>query len=182
MAVKKLHTRDLFVCIGKVLKPFGIQGALKIQNFSDIPDRFESLDFIYIGPSIDLAVPYQMEAVEYHNRYIILYLLRYTDRNIAESLQGYYCYIPKTQQEELPEDNFYVDDLLGIKVLGAEGNDIGTVSDVISNPANDVLVVDTQGGEALIPMVADIIHEIDLDKGTIIVQLIEGMLEDYRVG
>lgn len=181
MVVKRIHTRDLFVCVGRVLKPFGIQGALKIQNFSDIPDRFERLNFIYIGPSIDLAVPYEMEAVEYHNRYIILFLLRYTDRNIAESLQGSYCYIPRTQQEELPEDNFYVEDLIGMNVFNPEGKEIGTVSDVISNPANDVLVVDTQGGEALIPMVADIIQKIDLDEGAVVVQLIEGMLEDYRV-
>ena len=181
MPVTMIHTRDFFVCIGKVLKPFGIQGALKIQNFSDIPDRFENMDFLYIGPSTDLAVPYEIVSVEYHNRYIILYLLRYTNRNIAESLQGFYCYIPKSQQEALPEDNFYVDDLLGMKVENTAGREIGTVSDVISNPANDVLVVQTQGGEALIPMVVDVVQEINLADGKVIVQLIEGMLEDYRV-
>lgn len=181
MGVTRLHDRDLFVCIGKVLKPFGINGALKIQNFSDIPDRFENLDFIYVGPSVDLAVPYEMEAVEYHNRYIILYLLRYTNRNIAESLQGYFCYIPKAAQEQLPEDNFYVDDLIGMTLKSDNNKLIGSIRDVIPSPANDVLVVDAPGGELLIPMVSEIVKHVDLAAGEITIQPIEGMLEDFHV-
>lgn len=180
MSVTRISTKDLFVCIGKILKPFGTEGQLKVQNFSDIADRFHTISTVYIGPTINLAAPYSIESVHEHNRKVILTLHNYTSRDAAESLHGFYCYVPKLDRESLDDDSFYVEDLLGLKVITTEGAFIGTITDVLSIPANDVLAVRTNDKEVLVPMVGEIVKVVNMEEGTITISPIDGLLETFR--
>jgi 16S rRNA processing protein RimM len=91
------------------------------------------------------------------------------DVTAAEALQ--WEYLEATGRPELDEDEFLADDLIGLSVVTIEGETLGTIDDVMPYPAQDVLQV----GEIMIPMVKQFVKEVDLEKGSVTVQLIPGM-------
>lgn len=177
MGVKRISNNDLFVCVGKVLRPVGVEGALKVQNYTDIPDRFENLAEIYIGPTTELAVPYSVNSMEYRSKNIILTLEQHESIDFVEHLRGYFCYLPRLEDHELEENEFLVDDLIGLDVEYSGGEPIGTVKDILSSPANDVLIIRREQDEVLLPMVGEFIREVNVSNGRIIINPVDGILE-----
>jgi len=177
MGVKRIKNNELFVCIGKVLRPVGVEGAIKIQNYSDVADRFDNLEDIFIGPTTDLAIPYAVESVEYRGNNIVLQLIDHESIEAVKHLQGLFCYMPKSAQEPLGEDEYYVDDLLGLDIQNTDNKIIGVVKDIIQSPANDVLVIDNGGNEVLLPMVGEFIQKVDIAAGVIIINPVEGIID-----
>lgn len=175
MPIKKIQIWDQFHCVGKVLRPQGVKGELKIQNFSDIPGRYKSLEYIYIGPSARLSAPYKVDEVKETRGYVFLRLESGNSINDVEQLGGLYCFVPENILPDLPDDQFYVKDLVGLKVYDTEEKQVGVVDDVLQNPANDVLVVKRDGQEYFIPMVEEFIISIDLENQRINIKLIEGL-------
>lgn len=177
MGVKRIKNSDLFVCIGKVLRPVGVEGALKIQNYSDVTDRYKELEVVFIGPTTELAVPYDIESVEYRGKNVVLHLINHESIEQVEHLRGLFCYLPKTEQEPLDEDEYYIDELIGLEIQNTEQEIIGTVKDIIQAPANDVLVINNNGDELLLPMVDEFIKTIDIETGIIVINPVEGILD-----
>jgi len=91
----------------------------------------------------------------------------------AEALQWAYLGIPELDRPELDEDEYLTKDLIGLKVTTIEGQELGSIEDVIAMPAHDVIKI----GELLIPAVGEFIKGIDLKAGTMTVKLIPGMLD-----
>ncbi|MCF7804990.1 MAG: ribosome maturation factor RimM [Candidatus Marinimicrobia bacterium] len=175
MSIRRITNSDLFVCIGKVLRPVGVEGAVKIQNYSDITDRYTSIQEIYIGPTTELAIPYRVDTVEYRGKDIVLQLEDHGNIEGVEHLRGYFCYLPRLEDEALDEDEFFVDELIGLTVENTDRVEIGQVKDIIQAPANDVLVINSQGDEILLPMVQEFIQEVNLGEGIVVVHPIEGL-------
>ncbi len=101
-----------------------------------------------------------------------------TDRNGAEALLGCSVFIKENERAELPEGEYYVDQLLGLDVVADTGRSFGKLSDVLSSPAHDVYV--TEGG-AMIPVAGDYIIDINLDERRIIVRDVPGLIDDPAV-
>ena len=101
-----------------------------------------------------------------------------TDRNGAEALLGCSVLIKENERAALPEGEYYVDQLLGLDVVGDTGRSFGRLSDVLSSPAHDVYVTD---GGALIPVAGDYIINIDLESRKIIVRDVPGLVDDPAV-
>jgi len=182
MAIKRLAISDLLVCIGRVIKPVGLKGVLKVQNYSDVESRFESLDEIYIGPNSDLAIPYGIRSVHASAKTISLELNHLDTIEAVERFRGQFCYVPRASREDLDQDEFYADDLIGLEVYSLAGALIGKVNDIMSTAANDVMAIQNNGNEILLPMVGEIIQDIDLDEGVVIINPIEGLLDTYNAG
>jgi 16S rRNA processing protein RimM len=91
----------------------------------------------------------------------------------AETLRGVLVAVRSADREELPEDNFYIDDLMGVKVETVQGKFVGKVEEVMDGVANAVLVVKGGGKETLIPALKSFIRTIDLKAMKIVVDLPE---------
>ncbi len=166
-----------FVIIGQVVKPHGIRGAVKVQPITDDPQRYSSLERVFLGTEDHPGQAFIIKNVQFQSRFIILTLQGIDTRNDAEMWRRRYVQIPKEETLPLPEGAQYFFQLVGLKVVTNKGGFIGTVEDVVAYPANNVFVVAAKEREILIPDIPDVIEKVDLDEGEIVINPMPGLLD-----
>ncbi|MBT4140117.1 MAG: 16S rRNA processing protein RimM [Candidatus Latescibacteria bacterium] len=164
-----------YIAIGRVSKPRGIRGEAFLVPLTDFPERFKGLRMIRAespdGSHTDLDIDYVRQ---YGNRMGIK--LRGVDTpETVSQFRNYVLQVPRDDVHPLPDDTFYVFEVIGMPVETTSGDLIGKVVDILSIPANDVYVVDRNGEELLLPAARDVLT-IDRDAGKIVVQEIDGLL------
>ena len=163
--------------IGKITRAYGLGGKVCVKPITSFVERFEKLKRVYIGKDPINVTEVNVSKVTIRDKDIVVKFKGFEDRNKAESVVGMFIYIPEDELVELPEDSFYVHDLIGLKVFDTHGNKLGVISDVWLLPANDVYVVESKGKEILIPAIADVVKEVDLEKRRMVVELLEGLID-----
>jgi len=98
----------------------------------------------------------------------------YADRTTAKSLIGAHVLIPPHQSPPLPEGEYYEWQLIGLRVTTTDGRDLGAVEEILRTGANDVYVT----SQCLVPATAEVIKDIDLDSGTMLIEPLPGLLDD----
>ena len=159
--------KDFFE-LGKVLKPQGIRGEIKIQAYTDDLSRFSYLKHIFISKDGYMKiVGFFKASVDTENEYMLLYGLH--DRDAAEKLRGIYLYVDRENAAKLPQGSYYIQDLIGLKVTDDEGREYGEVKDILQNGCADVYVVK---GEVsmMFPAVPDVIVSRDIEKGIMVLR------------
>lgn len=162
--------------IGQVVALFGVRGEVKIRLLTDIPDRFQQLEVIYLGSEHQR---YEIERVRpYKGEMIVLKLAGVDDANAAEALCRQSLMIPLDQLASLPAGSYYQHDILGLNVLTLDDRALGQISDIIETGSNDVYVVKGTGGtQVLIPAIKEIVKQIDLARHTMYIDPLPGLLE-----
>ena len=159
--------------IGKIVNTVGLKGEVKVYNYSDSIEIYETIESIYVEDRLTV-----IENVRAQKNMVILKLEGADDRNAAEALRGKDLYIPEDDLPELPEAQYYVRDLIGMSATEEDGNLLGHVTDVLQNTAQDIFEVESENGKKLlIPKVDQFVLDIDAEKREITVRLIEGMLD-----
>lgn len=159
--------------IGQVVNVVGLKGELKVYHYSDYKERFEELKQIYLENKV-----YKITGIRYMKDMVILKIYGIDDRTEAEKHKGKNIYIGKEDLRELPKDTYHVFDLIGLLVVDQEGRDLGILSDVIQNSAQDIYEIEREDkSKFLIPAVEEFILDIDLKTKTIKVKLLDGLLE-----
>ena len=160
------------ILMGKVVNVVGLKGEVKIYSYTDRNERFEELDQIWLDNKA-----YAIENVRYQNKVVILKLEGINDRNRAEEQRNKKVYIEEADLAELPEDTYYVRDLIGISVV-TENGELGKITDVIQNSAQDLYEVKTAEGKKIyIPVVKEFVNEVDMENRIVKVTLPEGLLD-----
>lgn len=159
--------------IGRVVRPWGTRGEVKVEIMTDFPDRFALLRKVYLGPK---AAPFALEGFRLHKGAAILKLEGCHDRAAAEKLRGQLVQIPIEEAMPLDQDEYYVHQILGLAVWTMEGEYLGTVDEIIFTESNDVYVVRGEEREILIPAIEDVVLEINLAEGRLVVELMEGLI------
>ena len=123
---------------------------------------------------------YEIEKVRYQQHMVILKLTGIDDRNAAEAMKNKDIFITEDDLLELPEDTFYIRDLIGLSVIDIEEDKtIGKIKDVLQPSSQDIYVVKLASGrDAMIPVVSEFVKEVSLEEGYVKVRLIEGMIDD----
>jgi 16S rRNA processing protein RimM len=160
-----------FLIVGHILAPQGIKGEVKAQVVTDFPDRFAPGELVYID-----GRPLEVEGSRPHKQYLVLKLAAVDTRQDAEELRDRDLCIPRSEIRELPDGEFYAFQLIGMDVFTTEGNHVGRIADIMATASNDVYVVQGERGEILIPAIEDVVKSIDLDKGKVTIEAIEGLL------
>ena len=159
--------------IGKIVNTVGLKGEVKVYNYSDSIEIYETIESIYVEDRLTV-----IENVRAQKNMVILKLEGADDRNAAEALRGKELYITEDDLPELPEGQYYVRDLIGMSVTEEDGNMLGHITDVLQNTAQDIFEVESENGKKLlIPKVDQFVLDIDAEKREITVRLIEGMLD-----
>lgn len=171
-----MKARPEFISIGIIAKPHGVKGAIVVVPITDEIDQFETLQQISIQAREGERKNFSIEWVKVQSQKIILKLDEIKDRNQAFALKGLYIDKPFDASHRLPGDEYYIFDLIGLKVRTIENSLLGEVTDVLTLPANDVYVVRDGLKEYLIPAIKDVIKKIDLDEEYILIEPIDGLL------
>jgi 16S rRNA processing protein RimM len=159
-----------------VARAHGVRGEVSITVLTDFPERFKTTEWVYLGDEVE-AAPYRLEHHRWHRDNVLLTLGGVTDRTQAEQLVGQLVQVPVEEAVALPEGSYYLYQLIGLQVVTTEGQHLGVVTDILETRANDVYIVtNDRQEEILLPSIPDVVKSIDLEKGQIVVELIEGLI------
>jgi 16S rRNA processing protein RimM len=162
--------------IGKITVPFGVRGQVRMFAITSYPEHLRRIKTVYVG---DTYTPYPLERSAVHKgAEMIVTLGGVTTRDAAEALRGQEVFMPANEALPLEADEYFLHDLPGLRVRTVDGTEIGTVREVLDNPANEVLVVTrADGGDVLVPMIKDVVQQLDLANGEIVINPLPGLLE-----
>ena len=162
--------------IGQIVNTFGIKGMVKVKPFTDDITRFDRLEKVYIKNK-DSKKEYEIEEVKYHKNMVMIKFKGIENPDDANLLRGSYLLVDRANEEPLEEGVYYIVDLIGLDVYTDEGILLGTLKDIFNTGSNDIYEVkDELGKQILLPAIADVIKEIDLENKKIIVHLLKGLM------
>ena len=162
--------------VGQIVNTNGLKGLLKINPFTDDITRFERLKTILVEHKKEL-LEFEIESVRYQKKQVLLKLKGIDTIEEAEKYREDYVKINRNKEEKLPEDTYYIVDLIGLDIYTVGGELLGKLDDIFSTGSNDVYVVkNSEGKQILLPAISDVIKNIDLEQKKIVVNLIEGLL------
>ncbi len=169
--------RNLFP-IGRVVKPHGVRGKLKVEYFGGDLDPLSFYHEIFVQGEKGKIEAYEVLEVIPQPPRLILRLKGIEKIEEAESLIGKEILVERESLLKLEEGEYYWADLLGIEVETEGGQSIGKIKEIFPTGANDVYVVEGKRGEILLPATEEVIRSIDLEKGVMKVARMEGLWED----
>jgi 16S rRNA processing protein RimM len=167
------NTPDYFV-VGKIVGAHGVQGELKVSLMTDNPERFRPGARLFLE-SEEGPVLVEVVSVRPHKGMMLVRLASIQDRTAAERLQWRRLLILQTDAMPLGEHENYVHDLIGLRVESLAGEVLGEITEVLFTPANDVYVVAGPDGELLLPALRDVVLRVDLETGTMLVKVPDGL-------
>ena len=185
--------------IGEIVSVHGVKGALKVSPLTDNPIRFCSLAEVDVVPKrgnrngiVDKnGTTYKVISATPAGNVVLLKLYGIDDRDKAEQFRGMFLEIPREKAVKLPKDSYFIGDLLGCTVKTEDDEVLGKLTDVQSTGANDIYEVTevVKDGESSnkqkkktiwLPAIGDVIKDVDVEKGEIIVSLLPGLREVYE--
>lgn len=167
-------TEPRFLVIGNIVRPHGIRGEVVIEVMTDFPERFATPTSFYVGDASQ-ADKRPVASARWHQGRVLLRFEGCNDRDQAETLRNQYVLVPLSEAKSLPEDTYYPHQLIGLHVVTTQGEDAGKITDVLFLAANDIYVVDGPRGQILLPAIAEVIREIDVEHGRVVVNVIPGL-------
>jgi 16S rRNA processing protein RimM len=180
-AASTSSTETLHVALGRVVGAHGLRGQLRVRHFGDGPDELLRHERLVLGESEGDPEAAEFEvvrAVPGRRGEVRIGLVGVGNRDAAEQLRGRLVMTGAETLESLPPGEYYGYQLLGCRVEGDDGREIGVVRGIWPTGETDVLVIESEGGiEHLIPAVRDLLREVDIEGRRIVVESIPGLLE-----
>ncbi|MCL6558470.1 MAG: ribosome maturation factor RimM [Firmicutes bacterium] len=165
-----------FIAIGEIVAPHGYRGTVRVLPLTDFPERFLNMNTAIVFSENRKRV-YTIESAERHKQFILLKFAEVDDMAAAERLRGHIIKVPREETMPLPAGHYYIFDIVGLKVWSEEGALLGEVNEVFQTGANDVYsILRPDGKEILIPALKEVVREIDIPGGRMVVKVPEGLL------
>lgn len=163
--------------VGIISSTHGIKGEVKVFPTTDDAKRFKRLKEVLLDTGKE-KICLEIESVKFFKQFVILKFKDYDSINDIEKYKGKSLYVPRENAVKLKKDEYFIADLIGMKVENEDGTFSGTLKDVIETGANDVYtVLCGDGKEVLIPAIKDCILSVDLENNEMKVHLLEGLLD-----
>ncbi|TJX16198.1 16S rRNA processing protein RimM [Tissierella creatinini] len=165
-----------YTIVGKLINTHGIKGEVKVYPLTDDIERFSYLKSAYIGEG---KLPVTIESVKYNKGMAILKFKGYDDINQILKFKDQYLYVDDDNKVVLPDNHFFISDLIGCKVYDMKNIFIGHIVDVLQGYSNDVYVIKDKekSKDYLIPAVKAFIKEVNIEEKIIFIDPLEGMIE-----
>jgi len=164
------------VLLGKVTKPHGIRGEVKVYPYSGEPENFLQYSRVLLAASEDaVPVPYKIERARVQKNIVLLQLENCVSRNDAETLVHSLLYVHEDELPEPAQDEFYLRDLEGRQMVTEQGQVIGRVSGILISGGQELALVTDGEHEYMIPLVPEFL--VAIDENEVRVSLPPGLLE-----
>ena len=161
--------------LGQIVNVKGLKGEVKVNSFTDDNTKFERISKVFVKQK-ETMKEYEIEKVGYNKNQVIIKFKNINSIEEAETLRNSYILVDREIFGSLPEGVYYIADLIGLDVYTENGEYLGKVEDIYNTGSNDIYVVkDDLGKQKILPGIDEVIKNIDLDQGKIIVNLIEGL-------
>ena len=168
------------VAIGRIVRPHGVQGAVKVFPYGETLGLLESGERLYVSAEGSAGGCWRRLMVlggRVQGKLWVVELEGLSSREEAEALQKAEISVPADRLPKTEEGEYYHYQLIGLAVETLDGKPLGVLRSIIETGGNDVYVVEGEGREVLIPAIEEVIREVDLERGRMRVDLPEGLLE-----
>jgi 16S rRNA processing protein RimM len=160
------------IVLGRIVAPFGVRGWLKVRPFGDAPETWRKMPQWWLCADAEAAEaawqPYELEDFRSHGAHWVAKLAGVDDRDGAERLDGRFVAAPRMALPGTETGEYYWNDLIGLAVANEQGDPLGSVTALLETGAHPVLVVKgEEGGERLLPFVAEVVKDVDVPGGRI---------------
>jgi len=163
--------------VGVITTTHGVRGEVKVFPTTDDPARFKKLKNVILDTGKE-KLELEIAGVKFFKNMVILKFKGIDDINDVEKYRKKSLYVTRENAVKLKKDEYFIADLIGMKVSTDEGEELGTLSDVMQTGANDVYEVkDADGKTVLIPAIPDVVQETDLDGGVMRIRPLEGLFD-----
>ena len=152
----------VFLAVGRLRRPHGIHGEIVMELLTDFPERLKTGRTMYVGESHE---PLRIVSLRGHDRALIVRFAGFDNPEGVSRLRSQMVYSKTAELPNLPEDEYYHHQLVGLAVVDEAGSPLGELTDIIVTGANDVYLVKTvDGKELLLPAIEDVVLNIDLEQ------------------
>jgi 16S rRNA processing protein RimM len=159
------------IAVGRVLAPRGLAGEVKVEPLTDRQELFAAGQELWV-----MDARRRIETAGWHKGHVYLKLSGIDSTDAAEKLRGQPLSLPEALLEALPEGHFYHFQIVGMQVYDGGGRHLGEIREVLATGGNDVYVVRGEQGEILVPAIDDVVRDVDVTTGRMVVEPMEGML------
>lgn len=165
---------DLFK-VGVITQTHGLKGEVKVFPTTDDPMRYKSLKDVIVDTGKE-KIDMEISSVRFQKNLVIVKFKGIDDINDVEKYKKSEIYVTRENAVPLEENEYYIADLIGLKVYSDEDEELGQIKDVLQTGANDVYIIRKAGAEdLLIPAIKDCIKEVNIEEGTMLVHLLPGL-------
>ena len=163
--------------VGIITSTHGVRGEVKVYPTTDDPRRFRRLKEVVLDTGKE-KMNLEIEGVKFFKQFVILKFKGLDNINDIEKYRQKSLYVTRKNAVRLQRDEYFIADLIGLKVQDEDGKELGTVKYVIETGANDVYEVEMADGKSLLlPAIKQCILNVDVENGTMQVHVLEGLLD-----
>lgn len=165
-----------FFQVGIITSPHGVHGEVKVFPTTDDVKRFKRLKEVILDTGKE-RLNLEIEGVKFVKQFAVLKFKGYDSMNEVERLRQTSLFVPRENAVRLGKDEYFIADLMGLKVLDEEEQEIGVLREVLETGANDVYAIDLKDGrELLLPAIRQCILAVDVEAGFMKIHILDGLL------
>ena len=164
------------ITYGKILKPHGLKGEVKVLPYSGESGNFKYVRYIYISLNNNRPQRYSVLAKKFQKNLIIVKIQDINSIEDAELLCGKEVHIDKQELPSTEKDEYYWFELIGLNVYSLDNAFVGKVDSIIDNTAQSIFVVKNNSKEYMIPLIDNFVKKIDLDNSKVVIESIEVLI------
>ena len=167
----------MLITIGRVVKPHGVKGEVRIEALTDHPDRFRTLKRVFLVASNGRQQECAVRSVRYAGGAPLLQLAGYDAPEQARELNGRLVQVPEEEAVPLPEGQYYWFELIGMEVESEAGEKLGRITDIFPTGSNDVYVMKAGRKEIYLPATKEVIRQVDRKTRRMVIHVMDGLLD-----
>lgn len=169
---------SIYLAIGFLRRPHGVQGEVIMDLHTDFPDRIKSGRKVYIGEKHEA---FTIDTARTHAKGLLVRIRGFDTPEASGRFRNQWVYVKSNEVPALPEGKHYKHELIGLTVMVDDGSKLGLLNAVLETGANDVYVVQKEDGEeVLLPAIPDVVLEVNMDERVMKVHLLDGLLDDIK--
>lgn len=162
--------------VGVITQTHGIRGEVKVFPTTDDVNRFKKLKEVILDSGKE-RINLTIEGVKFFKQFVILKFKEFDSINDIEKYKNAKLLVPRGKAVKLKKDEYFIADLIGMKVITEDQEPFGTLKDVLETGANDVYVIDMKDGqEVLLPAIKECILNVDMEEAVMTIHLMDGLL------
>lgn len=163
--------------VGIISSTHGVRGEVKVFPTTDDVNRFNKLKEIILDTGKE-HITLEIQGVKFFKKFAILKFKDIDSINDIEKYKGKSLFVTRQNAIKLKKDEYFITDLIGLKVVDEEDKALGTLKDVLETGANDVYIIEMQNGrELLLPAIKQCVLQVDMDSRIMKVHILEGLMD-----
>jgi len=169
------NDEPVFVIVGKFRRPHGIRGEIIMTVLTDYPDLITPGITLFVGNNYH---QYTIRSIRWHGGDMLIALAELPDRTAVEIFRNIMVYMKAKDIPELPKGEYYSHQMVGMDVITDQDQELGKIKEILITGANDVYLVESADGkQVLLPVIEQVVLNIDHESGKILVHILPGLLD-----